>query len=166
VAWLLLAVANSGCSLVAATSPPPAPYIPDTAGVVRDREVVGDALRFRLDDGRDFMFPIGGHFIGGSQPAAGDLLLAGNLPTPWVYWASLSPPESGITPEGCFLLSGRATATATHIFKTVSDGSGDLVIVFPKAPGWTDAGFRDSSDMLAGVRTCINEDGQAFHHGF
>jgi hypothetical protein len=41
-----------------------------------------------------------------------------------------------------------------------------VIIALPKTADWTDEGFEAGTDMLVGVGTCINPQGQAFHFGY
>jgi hypothetical protein len=156
-----MAVAVAGCSIWR-TSPSlgPALYVPDAAGVVVQRELVGKDLRFELDGGGVVTFLANADYLGGSQPAVGDLLLTGATPQRWVFRATYLEPDPNLTPPDCYRIFGTATADATQVFQTVSDPHGDVVIAFAKATGWTDVG-RDSAGALFGVSTCINPRGEA-----
>lgn len=136
-------------------------YVPDFAGVVERREVVGQDLKFELKDGRVFSFRANGDYLGGTQPAVGDLLLSGAIPERWVYRATFIEPDVNLTPPDCYRIFGHARATATQVFQTVSDPRGDVVMVFSKGAAWTDVGFVADTDTLMGVVTCINPRGEA-----
>jgi hypothetical protein len=165
-ATTFIALTCWGCSLLSASSPASTAYVPSTAGLVNDVESVGPDMRFILEDGRVFTFPANGNYIGGSQPRIGGILLAGTQPVSWAYWADLRAPSPNLTPEGCYIVFGRATMNATHVFQTVSDPRGNVIMVFPKRADWTDVGVEDGTDQLIGVGTCINPQGRAFHFGF
>lgn len=135
-------------------------HTPEIVGVVRDRTLVDKELQFTLVDGRTFTSLANMDYVGGSQPVAGDLLLAGPGPELWVYRAT---PEGQTAPNQpiCYALFGPARLNGTEIVKTVQDAArGDFTLRFPKAPAWTDVG--SDGDRLIGVKTCINEAGQAF----
>lgn len=164
-ATLAIAAATAACTLTPGSpSPAPVVYVPETAGIVQDRELVGQQMRFRLADGRELTVPANLEYIGRAQPQVGDLLLAGTQPELWMYRATLLQAKPNVTPPGCYRLEGRATANATHVFKIVRDARGDVIIRFSRAADWTDVGFRDGTDMLIGVTTCINAQGEAFEH--
>jgi len=163
---IMIAVALGGCSFLSRSSPAPAVYVPDTAGLVRQHEVVGQDARFVLDDGREFTFPFDVYYPGGTQPRDDAVLLAGSEPAPWMYFADLRRPEPNLTPPGCYVIFGRATMTATHVFQTVADPRGDVVIALPKTVDWTDEGYEEGTDLLVGVGTCVNPQGEAFHFGY
>jgi hypothetical protein len=55
---------------------------------------------------------------------------------------------------------------ATHVFQTVADAPGNVIIALPKAADWTDEGYEEGTDLLVGVGTCVNPQGQAFHFGY
>ena len=164
LAAIMIAVACGGCSLLSGSSQ--AMYVPDTAGLVRQHEVVGQSIRYVLDDGRVLTFPANGNYIGGSQPRDGAILLAGTQPVPWVYWAALRAPDPNLTPPGCYVIFGRATMNATQVFQTVGDARGDVIMVLPKTGDWTDEGYENGTDLLVGVGTCVNPQGKAFHFGY
>ena len=163
---IVFAVTCGGCSFLPGSSPAPAIYVPDTAGLVWQHEIVGQNIRFAFDDGRVVTFPSNGNYIGGSEPRDDAILLAGSQPVHWVYWADLRPPDPNLTPPGCYVIFGRATMNATHGFQTVRDARGDLIMAFPKTADWTDEGYETGTDLLVGVGTCINPHGQAFHYGY
>lgn len=140
--------------------------MPSTAGLVTDVESVGADLRFTMEGGRVFTFPTNGIYLGGGQPKIGGILLAGTQPVPWVFWADLRPPTPNLTPEGCYVVFGRATMNATHVFQTVRDPRGNVTMVFPKSADWSDEGVENGSDQFIGAGTCVNPQGQAFHFGF
>jgi hypothetical protein len=138
--------------------------LPDTVGVVKTRTVVGTDLVFEFVDGRTFSSPANMQYIGGSQPAARDLLIAGTVPGLWVYRAT---PEGQSHPERprCYRLFGETHTEGAQVRKSVQDAAlGDLIIIFPKAAGWTDVG--STGDRLHGATTCINEAGEAFEQRF
>ena len=166
VAATLLSAFCWGCAPLPAPSPATTPYVLDRAAVVSAIESVGPDLRFTLDDGRPFTFPASANYIGGSRPRIGGLLLTGTQPVPWVYWADLRAPSPNLTPEECYIVFGRATVDARHVFQEVFDPRGNVIIVFPKRADWTDEGVENGSDMLIGVGTCLNPQGLAFHYGF
>ena len=165
LAATLLSISCWGCALLPASSPASNPYVLDRAALVTAVESVGPDLRFTLDDGRPFTFPAAGNYIGGSQPRIGGLLLTGTQPVPWVYWAGLRAPSPNLTPEECYIVFGRATVDARHVFQTVSDPRGNVIMVFPKRADWTDEGVENGTDQLIGVGTCLNPQGLAFHYG-
>ena len=161
LAAILLAVVVAGCSLwQAAPTIGPALYVPNGVGVVEERELVGNDLRFKLKGGGVVAFLANADYLGGSQPAVGDLLLTGASPQRWVYRATYLAPDPNLTPPDCYRIFGTATADATHVFQAVSDPHGDIVMVFPKAASWTDLGL-DSAGSLVGISTCINPGGEA-----
>lgn len=121
-------------------------------------------VRYTLDGGRQFTFPLNGIYLGGSKPRPGAILIAGSEPMPWVSWAELRA-ASVLTPDGCYVLYGEATASPTHLFQTVRDARGDVAMVFPKSAGWTDQGLQSGTNQLAGGYTCLNPEGEAFHRG-
>jgi hypothetical protein len=149
LAAIALAVASSGCSLLSGQSLPQ--YIPDTAGLMRSVEYSVQEHRFELDDGRVVTFPANDIHLGGTQPHAGTILLAGSQPVRWVYWADLRPADANLVPPGCYIVFGPATMNATHVFQTVEDARGDVIMVFPKTADWTNEGYQEGSDLLAGV---------------
>jgi hypothetical protein len=139
-------------------------YVPDTVGVVKERTLVGNELIFEFKDRRTFRSPANMQYIGGSQPAANDLLIAGIVPGLWVYRAT---PETQSPPNRprCYRLFGETHTDGAHVRKTVQDATrGDLIIVFPMAAGWIDVGT--TGDRLHGATTCINEAGEAFEQRF
>jgi hypothetical protein len=154
-----IALACWGCS----PQPDPATlYIPDTAGLVRRSEVVGQDYRLTLDDGRTLTYPVNGNFIQGKQPRGDTAVVAGTQPVPWVYSADLRPANANV-PPGCYVVLGRARMNETHVFQRVTDVRGEVVMAFPKTGDWTVVGvLTDGSGDLAGVGTCINPQGQAF----
>lgn len=145
---------------VASCKPDAVVHAPEIVGVVRDRTLVDRDLRFEFVDGRVFTSLANMDYVGGSQPVAGDLLLAGHSPELWVYRAMperQTPPNEPI----CYALFGPTRINGTEIIKTVQDAAGgDFTLRFPKAPAWAD--FGSDGDRLFGVKTCINEAGQAF----
>ena len=159
-----MALALAGCTSLASPSPDPTRYIPNVVGLVRQVDVVGEDVRYILADGRQFTFPQSGVFLRGARPRPDAILLAGSVPAPWVAWAELRA-ASSLTPSGCYVLYGEATATPTHILQTIEDPRGNVVIALPKSPDWTDQGTDPGSNHLAGVYTCLNLQGQAFHRG-
>jgi hypothetical protein len=139
-------------------------YVPETAGVVKTKTLVGKDLHFEFVDGRVFTSPANMAYIGGSQPQVNELLLAGSSPDVWVYRAS---PEGEPNPNGpiCYQLFGETHANAGQLFKRIHDPPrGDLTIAFDKVLNWQDVGA--SGDKLFGALTCINEDGKAFEQRF
>ena len=157
---MVIALACWGCS------PPPDPtthYLPETAGVVRHSEVVGEEYRVTLDDGRTLTFPVSWNFIRG-EPRADTVVVTGSRPVPWVYSADLPPPNRNV-PPGCYLIPGRAKMTETHILQRFTDTRGEveMVMALPKIGDWSVVGvLTDGSGDLAGLGTCINAVGQAF----
>ena len=133
------------------------------AGVVKHRELVGQNLVFELEDGREFSFVANADYLGGSQPTEGDLLVSGVRGERWVYRVMLRQTDETVDPRGCYAIFGRATQSSTHIFQAVADPQGDVIMSFPKTADWSDAGVIDGTDELAGVATCINREGLAFH---
>jgi hypothetical protein len=163
LAAVSIAFACMNCS----SQPDPATlYVPDTAGLVRRSEVVEQNYRVTLDDGRILMVPVNSNFIQGKSPRGDAVVLTGIQPVPWVYWADLRPEDSNLVPPGCYVILGRATMSASHVFQTVYDVRGDVVMAFPKTADWTDEGYIEGSQELAGVGTCINPLGQAFHRTY
>jgi hypothetical protein len=161
---IALGAVVTACTLIvpgSEPSPSPIAYLPETAGIVRERSLVGQDLRYELTDGRVFTVPLEAHFIG-RQPAEEDLLVAGSQPDRWVMHIRLVPPQPNVNPAGCFQLFGPARATAAQVYQGVDDSGTAVEIVFPKAPNWTDIGYLEGSDRLRGERTCINDRGQAF----
>jgi hypothetical protein len=151
------AVVCGGCSLP--WSSPPV-YVPETAGLVVAYDASGQDYDFVLDGGRDFTAPVDGTWIRGPLKE-GAVLLAGSQPVPWAYLAGLNGPPDLVTPA-CYVIHGPATMDATHVYQTVNDPLGDIVIALPKAADWTGLGQEPGSDHLIGGGTCINPQGQAF----
>jgi hypothetical protein len=166
LAATLLAISCSACSFLPASSPTPTAYVLDRAAVVAAVEIVGPDLRFTLDDGRPFTFPAAGNYIGGTHPRIGGLLLTGTQPVPWVYWAGLRAPSPNLIPVECYIVFGPATVDARHVYQTVSDPRGNVIMVLPKRADWTDEGAEDGTGQLIGVGTCLNPQGLAFHYGY
>jgi len=158
-AVVALGAVITGCTPFASGRPPE--YVPEAVGIVRERELLRQDLRYELTDGRVLIVPLDAHFIG-RQPAEDDLILAGSQPDRWVMHIRLIPPQPNVNPAGCYQLFGTARATATHVYQIVNDSGTDVEIVFPKAPNWSDIGFLGESDRLRGERTCINDKGEAF----
>jgi hypothetical protein len=135
-------------------------HTPEIVGVVRERTLVGTDLRFKLVDGRVFSSPANTDYVGGSSPFVDTLLLAGHSPELWVYRAiqeRQAPPNAAI----CYALLGPTRMSGGAIIKTVRDPRrGEFTLTFPKAPVWTD--FGNEGDRLFGLKTCINEAGEAF----
>lgn len=165
VAVLLLT--TSGCSLLVPGVPSPAPtlFFPDTAGIVASYDTAGPGGRYELTDGRTIRIPEGVRIVRSSDPEVGDLLLSGTQPVPWLTGARALDPKPIPEPADCYSFVGETRANATHVFKTVSDTAPEeVVIVFRKAPGWSDRGYFPDSDLLLGVYTCVNHNGEATEH--
>jgi hypothetical protein len=161
-AAIALAVMVSACSLLPPPSPAAAPFVPDMAGVVQQRALVGQNLVFKLEGGREFTFLANADYLGGSAPTEGDLLVSGVRGERWVYRVMLRQPDATLVPSGCYAIFGRARQDSTNLLQTVRDPDGDMIMVFPKTADWGDEGFVGGTDELAGIVTCINEQGQAF----
>jgi hypothetical protein len=80
----------------------------------------------------------------------------------WLYRIILRQSDATLVPPGCYAIFGRAKQNSTQVLQTVADPSGDVVMVFPKTASWSDEGIVEGTDELAGIVTCINEQGQAF----
>jgi hypothetical protein len=130
--------------------------------LVRDSEVAGQDYRLTLEDGRTLTFPVNGDLIQGKQLRADTVVVAGSRPVPWVFSADLRPTYLNV-PPGCYQILGRAQMNETHVFQTVADDRGEVVMAFPKTGDWTVVGvLTDGSGDLAGLGTCINPLGQEF----
>ena len=76
-------------------------------------------------------------------------------------------PSPNLTPEGCYIVFGPATMNATHVFQTVADPRGNVIMVFPKSADWTDEGVENGTDQLVGASGhCAVPQGGAFHFGY
>ncbi len=137
-------------------------YNPETAGLVRHSELVGQDHRVVFDDGRTLTFPVDGNWIQGKKPRVGTVVVAGTKPVLWMF--SADPQLAyGSVPAGCYAVFGRAKMNDTHIFQRVADEPAEIVIRFPKTGEWGPIGeYTDGSGDLAGRGTCINPLGQAF----
>ena len=162
----LLVAVVAGCSLVNPPTPAPPTYAVDIAGVVEERELVGQDFVFHLNGGRELTYASNANYLGGSQPTVGDLLLSGVQGERWVLRVTLRQEDPNLTPPGCYVLFGKATMSQTHVFQAVSDARGDVLLVLPKTRDWTDVGAIEGSNELAGVGTCVNSQGQAFHRTY
>lgn len=140
----------------------PTHYIPETAGLVRQSELVGPDYRLTFDDGRTLTFPVDGNWIQGKKPRVDTVVVAGTKPIPWMFSADPQL-EFGSVPAGCFAVFGRAKMNETHILQRVADGHDEVVIAFHKTGEWgVISVYTDGSGDLAGRGTCINPLGQAF----
>ena len=140
----------------------PTLYTPETAGLVRQSELVGQDYRVTFDDGRTLTFPADGNWIQGKKPRVDTVVVAGTKPVPWMF--SADPQLAyGSVPAGCYAVLGGAKMNETHILQRVADGRAEVVIAFPKIGAWDMIGvYTDGSGDLAGRGTCINPLGQAF----
>jgi hypothetical protein len=161
LAAAVIALACWGCS------PQPGSgtvYIADTAGLVRHSDVAGEEYRLTLEDGRMLTFPVNGNVIQEKRPIADSVVVAGTRPVRWLFSADLRAAAGDHVPPGCYVILGDARMNETHVFQSVRDDRGEVVIALPKTGDWSVVGSRiDGSEGLAGVGTCINSLGQAFH---
>lgn len=157
---VVIALASWGCSLWPRLDP--TVYIPETAGLIRESELVGQDYRLTLDDGRTLTFPVDGNWIQGKKPRADTVVIAGTRPVPWMFSADPQLAAGGV-PAGCYAVFGRAKVIETHVLQRVADGRDEVVIAFPRIGDWSEIGlYTDGSGDVASRGTCINPAGQAF----
>jgi hypothetical protein len=149
------AAALTACSLLPASSPAVAPHIPDAAGVVKHRELVGKNLVFTSEGGVGFTFLANADCQGGSAPTEGDLLVSGVRGERWVYRVMLRPSDATLVPAGRYAKFGPAQQDSTQVLQTVGDPNGDVIMVFPKTADRNDEGTVEGTDDLAGRANCI-----------
>jgi hypothetical protein len=143
-AWLLaagVAIVIGGCST-------PILYTPATAGVVERNEPLPDGTsRLTLADGREITVDVQRQAIvyGSALPTAGELLLGGDDPRPWV--ARLPGPEP------CFWIGGRGTEDGGFIKTAVG-------LRLPKAVDFDRAHYHESEHEFNGGGFCVSAAGE------
>jgi hypothetical protein len=152
-------------------------YVPETAGVLVSSKWVtlNTIARYLLDDGESVTANVSDRdamqFVYRDPGQAGDLVLAGEHPGPWIaFLAPASTTRSGL-PDGCFALYSNGTDDGDWI-------QTDVGLRLPKAAGFdpgllaatpdgpvptAHAGLRYDGD---GRLFCVNRDGLVMSHSY
>jgi hypothetical protein len=142
----LLALAFAGCDLLAKPAEPPRD--PSLVGVVDRIELSGRTADVALETGQTLRLDLTDvPDLAGSGPRVGELLLYGELPSPWR--ASLAPTDEGDAFEALTTLDDRADGWVTLGFG----------VRLPVAAGYRPSGA-GPSEPGAPVLYLINEKGQ------
>jgi hypothetical protein len=108
---------------------------------------------YTFDDGRTYSQTYKGHVFGGG-PSAGDLLIAGNKPSPWMMAATPQHPAPD-APADCY---GTPESNGEVHGTTVDLAMG---VTLQKAPTYSDGGRYRVGDPFSFAVVCLDRQGRA-----